>query len=307
MSSANPSKTNQWLYHAFFICLVFLGIMGCSQQKKSDDGVSFYKVGHRGTRGLMPENTIPAMEKGLEIGANTIEFDVHITKDDKVIVYHDASVNPSYTSLPGKEITKANRKEYTFYQMPYEQIRRFDVGKNKDGFPDQQQIDTSIPLLSALIDSVESFTQNNHMDPAYYLLEIKSGASTDGREQPAPGEYVTLLMDVLKPRIESLGDRLIVQSFDMRPLQVIHNKYPDITLGFLTGNKNKGFDAQLDSLGFTPAFYNPYYKLVTPELLKACHGKGIKVVPWTVNEKEDIYQLTEMGVDGIITDFPNRL
>lgn len=268
---------------------------------------SFYKVGHRGTRGLMPENTIPAMYKGLETGANTIEFDVHITKDGQVVVYHDASFTPSYTTTPeGKDIPVEQRADYTFYQMNYTDIKPFIIGeKFYPAYPEQQKMRSYAPLLSEMIDSVEAYTKAHHLPKAYYLLEIKSSAKTDGKEQPAPEEYIDKLMAV--KQLQPLGQRLLIQSFDMRPLQVVHRRYPAIKLGFLTDDKKNGFEQHLDQLGFTPLFYNPHYKMVTPELVKKCHDKNIQIVPWTVDDVNEMKKLTALGVDGIITDYPNRL
>lgn len=267
---------------------------------------AFYKVGHRGTRGLMPENTIPSMTKAIETGANTIEFDVHITKDGQVVVYHDASFNPAYTTMPdGSEIPKASRADYTFYKMEYSRIREFIIGeKPYPEFPEQQRIRTYAPLLSEMIDSVEAYTKAHHLPPVIYLLEIKSSAKTDGTEQPAPEEYIDKLMAV--NNLQALGNRLIIQSFDARPLQVIHRRYPRITLGFLTSDKEINPGKQLDLLGFTPEFYNPYYQHTTPELVNFCHSRKIQVIPWTVQEPADMRRLKEMGVDGIISDYPVR-
>jgi glycerophosphoryl diester phosphodiesterase len=267
---------------------------------------AFYKVGHRGTRGLMPENTIPAMIKGIEAGANTIEFDVHITKDGQVVVYHDASFNPDYTTKPdGSEISKEEREQFTFYKMDYNKIKEFRIGeKAYPEFPGQQHMRSYAPLLSEMIDSVEAYTKAHHLPGVYYLLEIKSSEKTDGKEQPAPEEYINKLMVV--KQLKPLGNRLIIQSFDPRPLQVLHKTHPKVILGFLTYDKAIDPAKQLDLLGFTPFQYNPYYKFCTPELLKTCHDKGIKVIPWTVQEVTEMKALKQMGVDGIITDYPNR-
>lgn len=271
----------------------------------AQDRPSFYKVGHRGTRGLMPENTIPAMIKGIETGSNTIEFDVHITKDGKVVVYHDASFNPDYTTKPdGSEIPKETRKDYTFYKMDYSSIRPFVIGeKAYPEYPEQQRIKSYAPLLSELIDSVEAYTKLHGLPPVYYLLEIKSSEKTDGQEQPAPEEYIDKLMAV--KQLKPLGERLIVQSFDARPLQVLHRRYPKMTLGFLTGDKAPAAQ-QLEGLGFKPQFYNPHYSLVTKEVVELCHSKKIQIVPWTVQEAAEMKKLKGLGVDGIITDYPNR-
>jgi glycerophosphoryl diester phosphodiesterase len=232
-------------------------------------------------------------------------MDVHISKDGKVLVYHDESLDPKYTTMPdGSDIPKAERKKYTFYQMNYDDIRKFIIGK-KDypAFPQQQRLATYTPLLSELIDSVDAYTKAHNLPGLYYLIEIKSNQKTDGFEQPAPEEYIKILMKVLKQK--HLGNRLFLQSFDMRPLQVLHREYPNIKLGFLTGDKAKSLEANLDSLGFTPFYYNPNSNLVTPELIKKCHDKNIKIEPWTVNTLQEMQKLKSMGVDGIITDYPN--
>ncbi len=202
------------------------------------------------------------------------------------------------------DIQKSERKKYTFYQMNYDDIRKFIVGK-KDypAFPQQQKLATYTPLLSELIDSVDAYTKAHNLPSVYYLIEIKSNEKTDGFEQPAPEEYMKILMDVLKQK--NLGNRLFLQSFDMRPLQVLHREYPKIKLGFLTGDKTKSFDENLTKLGFTPFFYNPSSNLVSPDLTKKCHDKNIKIEPWTVNTADEINKLKSEGVDGIITDYPN--
>jgi glycerophosphoryl diester phosphodiesterase len=287
------------------------GLLSCSSSRKTTSNTkkfpAFFKVGHRGTRGLMPENTIPAMEKGIEVGANTVEMDVHISKDGKVLVYHDESFDPKYTTMPdGSDISKSERKKYTFYQMNYDEIRKFIIGKKEyPAFSQQQRLATYTPLLSELIDSVDAYTKAHNLPGVYYLIEIKSNEKTDGFEQPAPEEYMKILMDVLEQK--NLGNRLFLQSFDMRPLQVLHREYPKIKLGFLTGDKTKSFEENLDALGFTPFFYNPSSNLGTPELIKKCHDKSIKIEPWTVNTAEEISKLKSEGVDGIITDYPNLL
>ncbi len=295
------------------LCLACISIltmlMACSGSKSAMNSnnnlPTFFKTGHRGTRGLMPENSIPAMEKGIEAGANTVEMDVHITKDGQVIVYHDESFNPDYTTMPdGSDISKEQRKQYTFYQMNYDDVRKFIIGKKEyPAFPQQQRVATYTPLLSELIDSVDTYTTANNLPAVYYLIEIKSNAKTDGLEQPAPEEYMKTLMAVLKPK--NLGSRLFLQSFDMRPLQVLHREYPDIKLGFLTSNKKAGFEENISQLGFNPFFYNPASNLVTEELIQKCHKNKIKIAPWTVNTLEEMQKLKTMGVDGIITDYPN--
>jgi glycerophosphoryl diester phosphodiesterase len=280
----------------------------CSfNSKKVSKYPSFFKIGHRGTRGMMPENTIPAMQKAISYGVNTIEFDVHVTKDGKVIVYHDDSFDPNYTLMPnGAEIDPKARDKYLFYQMDYAAIKSFIIGTKKyPAFPQQQNQATYTPLLSELVDSVEHYTKSNNLPQVYYLVEIKSDAKTDGVNQPAPEVFVKKVMDVLQAK--KLGKRLIIQSFDKRPLKVMHQKYPEIATGFLTGDNKVSFEQNLAELGYTPQFYNPHYGMVNQQLVKQCHDKQMLICPWTVNETAEMKRLTELKVDGIITDYPNYL
>jgi len=288
---------------AFTICLSSALLL--SFAVKSNKYPAFFKIGHRGTRGLMPENTIPAMTRAIELGCNTIELDIHITKDGKVLVYHDDSFNPEYTTMPdGSDIVAADRKKYTFYQMDYADIRKFHIGTKKyPAFPKQQQLASYAPLLSEMIDSVENYTRLHKLPRVNYLIEIKSNPQTDGFEQPVPEVLVDKLMADLKPK--KLGDRLIIQSFDVRPLKVLHKKHPKVALGFLTGDYKVTMDKNLADLGFNPQFYNPHYGMVTPEMVSTCHIKNMLICPWTVNELADMKKVQALNVDGIITDYPN--
>lgn len=266
---------------------------------------AFFKIGHRGIRGLMPENTIPSMIKTVQVGGNTLEMDVHITRDGKVVVYHDESFDPAYTLMPdGSEIPKTDRKKYTFYQMDYAAIKSFIIGKKPyPAFPQQQHVATYAPLLDELVDSVDTYTKTHHLPMMYYLIEIKSNPKTDGIEQPAPEKLVKIVMDALKPK--KLGIRLIIQSFDVRPLKVMHQRYPKVALGFLTGDQKLSFENNMDSLGFTPRFYNPHYSLVNTELVNKCHKKGMLIAPWTVEDIPGMERMKALKVDGIITDYAN--
>lgn len=268
---------------------------------------SFFKIGHRGARGLMPENTIPAMKKAIDVGANMIEVDVHITKNGKVVVYHDDSFDPNYTLMPdGSEIPEIDRKKYTFYQMDYKEIKPFLIGTKKYlQFPDQQRLASYTPELVELIDSVEDYSKSINLPAVYYLIEIKSNPSTDGFAQPSPEEYVKILMNVVNPK--KLGKRLIIQSFDMRPLKILHRDYPKVALGYLTGDHKIGFEENITKLGFNPTFYNPQQGLVNASLIKACHDRDILIAPWTVQTISEMKAMKALGVDGIITDYPNLL
>lgn len=262
------------------------------------------RQGHRGCRGLMPENTIPAMKKALDLGVQTLELDVVISKDRQVVVSHEPYMSADIATRPdGTPVTKADEKSVNLYQLTYDEIRKFDVGrKPHPQFAQQQKMAAYKPLLAELIDSVEVYAKAKGMPQPRYNIEIKSSPQTDGTYHPAPAEFVKLVMDVIQPR--KLGGRFNIQSFDVRPLQLLHKQYPDVPLAYLTANL-KTLAENLATLGFKPAIYSPYYKTVTAETVKACHEQSLKIIPWTVNTKPEIDALVKLGVDGIITDYPN--
>lgn len=262
------------------------------------------KQAHRGGRGLMPENTIPAMLHALDLGVQTLEMDVVISKDKKVVVSHDTYMASDFMRKPdGSDIGQQEAKQLLLYQLNYGEIKKFDAGsKPHPQFERQQKFKTYKPLLSALIDSVDAYVKKKGIKQPLYNIEIKSAPAGDGKEHPAPQEFVALVMEVCKSK--KLGSRLTIQSFDVRPLQVLHKVYPDVTLSYLTANA-KSLEDNLTILGFTPKIYSPYYKTVTGESVKSVHEKGMQIVPWTVNTKEEIMRLTQLGVDGIISDYPD--
>ncbi len=266
---------------------------------------AFDTEGHRGARGLMPENTIPAMLRAIDEGVTTLELDLHISKDRQVVVSHDPYFNELISTTPeGKYLTKEESRKRLLFQMPYDSIRRYDVGlKPHPDFPQQQRIAVYKPLLSDLITEAEKYAaaQGKTM---WYNMEIKSKEQTDGVNHPAIPEFVDLVIAVLKEK--NLLNRTIIQSFDPRSLRYLHQQYPAVLSSFLIEAKDKGTLQQyIDRLGFTPPVLSPNSALVTPELIGAAHKLGIKVVPWTVNQLEEMKKLKAMGVDGIISDYPN--
>lgn len=292
------------------MCLVAVLVPRCGKQESPEKAAmenfpEFFKEGHRGTRGLMPENTIQAMEKGIASGANFVELDVQISSDKKVMVSHDAYINRKFALLPdGSEIPEGDAKKYILHQMPYDSIRKFDVGtKAYPEFPRQQRFKAYIPLLGELIDSVEQFTKTGGYDPVIYNIEIKANPEQDGYYQPAPAELVDLVMEVVKSK--NVGGRYYIQSFDVRQIQEVHNRYPGVVTGFLTSNKEATLEDNLRTIGFVPQIYSPHYKIANLTLIQKCHEKRMKFVPWTVNTADEMKDLKKIGVDGIITDYPD--
>ena len=292
-------------------------ILSCSNTKKmkeasADTGKQTYvqgefdKQGHRGCRGLMPENTVPAMLHALGMGVTTLEMDVVITKDKKVILSHEPWFGKEITTKPdGKYIGEREERTYNIYWMTYEQTKTFDVGmKPHPRFPQQQKMKATKPLLADVIDSIKVDMMTRRRPFPFYNIETKTNPEFDGVFHPKPEEFVELLMAVIKEK--QIEDFVIIQSFDFRTLQYLHKQYPAIKTAMLIEDFDKRTLAeQVKALGFTPTIYSPAYKLVTEDLLKKCHSQNMKVIPWTVNDKATIDKLKEMGVDGIITDYPN--
>jgi glycerophosphoryl diester phosphodiesterase len=266
---------------------------------------AFDKQGHRGCRGLMPENTIPAMKKAVDLGV-TLELDISFSKDKFPIVSHDQVLLSKIALKPnGDTISKIEEKSLLLYSMPYAQIRQYDVGKKfNPSFPVQQKLSAYIPLLTELIDSADTYARQKGVALPHYNIETKTTPQGDNMEHPAPAEFVKRLMQVIKKK--KIQDRVIIQSFDPRTLEIVHRDYPAIRTALLVSNKDD-FQKNLAVLSFKPTIFSPDYKMVTSEMVASCHEAGIKVIPWTVNDPRMIEKMKSFGVDGLISDYPDRL
>ena len=263
--------------------------------------------GHRGCRGLMPENTIPAMLKAVDLGVNTLELDVVITADNKVVVSHEPFFNHEITTLPsGNTFEEKDERLYNIYQMTYDSVLKYDVGiKPNLRFPFQQKLHAQKPLLSTLIDSVEAYlTKTNHRK-VFYNIEIKSKKTTDNIFHPEPEKFADLLLDIIYQK--GIQSRVIIQSFDPRSLKIVSQKYPSMRTSLLIEDQKipTGYFQKL--YGFTPDIVSPDYTLLSKEIVDSLHAKNIQVIPWTVDDLASAKTLYEMGVDGIITDYPDRI
>ena len=262
--------------------------------------------GHRGGRALMPENSIPAMLHAVDLGVKTLELDCGISKDGLVVVSHDSYMAADFMlKSDGSAITKAEEKALLLYTMPYDSIRKYDGGtKPHPQFPDQKKIKTYKPLLAELIDSVERYVKLKHLKPVYYNIEIKSAPAGDDVAHPVPPVFVKLVMDVLNNK--KVTKRVTIQSFDVRPLQELHKTYPKQVLSYLTANKD-GFAESIKKLGFTPQVISPYYTLIDAAFVEQAHQAKVQVLPWTVNDEASMKKMEDLKVDGIISDYPDRL
>jgi glycerophosphoryl diester phosphodiesterase len=188
--------------------------------------------------------------------------------------------------------------------MTYEEVAKFDCGSmGNSKFPEQVKMSVTKPLLKDVIVAIEDHIKSYTRFEVDYNIEIKSGDDGDGKYHPAPAEFSDMVYKLLDEYLPL--HRVVIQSFDFRVLKYWHEKYPDIRLAALVENK-KSVEAHLKELGFNPDIYSPYYRNINQAKVKELHEKKIKVIPWTVNEISEMLALKGMGVDGFITDYPNR-
>jgi glycerophosphoryl diester phosphodiesterase len=257
--------------------------------------------GHRGWRGLYPENTIIGFIEAVKLGVNTLEMDVVVSKDGKLVVSHDPVMNTDICSSPdGKPVSAGIR----IYNLTYDEIKQFDCGsRGNPKFPEQKKIAAFKPLLSDIIDSVESYIRENKLPSVQYNIETKSTPDGDDVEHPKPAVFSKLLYDLLKQK--NVLAKSIIQSFDPRTLQEIKKIDPTVKLALLVFNTDS-FEGNIARLGFKPDFYSPNFILVNKKLVAKCHDQNIRIIPWTVNDEKKMRKMKSLDLDGIITDYPDR-
>lgn len=262
---------------------------------------------HRGGAGLMPENTIEAMKHALDMGVNTLELDLQVSKDGLVVVSHDPYFHHRYAIRPdGSYIQKEDPKEY-IYTMPYSEVTKYDVGSRpSEVWPEKACVKTVKPLAEDLIDFVENYTKEMGYSPVRYNIEIKSkDAAGEGQNWPTYDRFVSECCKLLHSK--HLGDRLVVQSFDVRALNYMNEKYPEFILSYLVDAKAPDFETYMAKLDFTPQWLSPHHSITDEALVEKCREKGMKIVPWTVDKPEDIKRILDLKVDAIISNYPDRV
>ena len=294
----------------------------------SSSALAFDAQGHRGARGLAPENTLPGFAKALEIGVHTLEMDVAVTRDLEVIVTHDPRLEPRIARTPdGDWISEATTG---INRLSLADVRTFDVGRLNPAlryasrFPDQTPVDgTRIPTLAEVFELVNRSGNKS----VKFNIETKINPL-----QPElthrPDDFVRALLAVIQRY--QMQQRVTIQSFDWRSLDIVQRLEPEIPTVYLSVNQEWFNQLQAGQAGASPwlngididAFdgsparaisaaggdvWSPFHQDLEPESLKLAHQLGLKVIVWTVNEPGRMYELIEMGVDGIITDYPERL
>ena len=257
--------------------------------------------GHRGCRGLLPENTIPAFKKAIELGVHTLELDVAVSKDNIVVVSHEPFMSRTIClDANGNEIPKSYDKKHNLYQMSFDSIKQFDCGtKYHPRYPRQEKVKTYKPSL----DEVIKVSKSKNPD-IKFNIEFKARPEYDGIFTPNPKEFVQLVLDVLNHN--EVENKTNLQSFDLRILEEIKLQSPNIKVAILI-DRNESISEKLKQLSYKPEIISPYFKLLKKEIVASFQADNYLIIPWTVNSIQDIKQMKNFNVDGIISDYPDRL
>ncbi len=299
--------------HWYLTLLFLLGLlifMGC-QPERAQLPEGFDLQGHRGAMGLKPENTLPSFFKAVDLGVTTIEFDLAVSKEHKMVISHEPWFRADICLQPdGSPIPRNQERSFRLFELPYETIEQFDCGSlQHPSHPDQQTLFAPKPLMSEAIMEIDSYARSQGQPPVRYNIEIKSDTAWDGTLAPDPEVFARLLHEellALELQLEApLLDRITIQSFDPRALHALRSITPSIPIALLTYSEGT-VDDHLQEFGLEPEIYSPNFGLLTAEHVERAHELGMLVIPWTVNRREDMQRLVDLGVDGLITDYPNR-
>lgn len=299
-------------YIRLFVLGFFLGNISCNLFRsgykttslKNTDRIEVY--GHRGEAGYYPENTIPGFLSAVSKGVDAIEMDVVISKDKKVVVSHEPFMASHYMlDERGRPIPKDKEHSYNIYKMDYDRVRKFDSGSKKNrNFPRQHKMPASKPLLKEVFREVENYLEKNQVPPVNYMIEVKSSPGSYNIFQPEPAEFVDLIMEVVAS--QKLENKIIIKSFDPHILNEVHAKHPAIATSYLVSKP--GIEHNLSKLNFTPSIYSPRHKLIkSKKFTDSIHLRNMRLVPWTVNRRSQIKRMINLEVDGIISDYPERV
>jgi len=284
---------------------------------------AFDLQGHRGARGLAPENTLAAFRTALAHGVHTLELDVHVTRDGQIVITHDPRLNASFTrDADGRWIEEPGP---AVIESTLAELQRLDVGRAKPGsryaqqWPGQRPSDGErLPTLSALFEEV---TQRG-ADAVRFNIETKLNPNTP-ELTPGAEPFARALIEVV--RRHGMSGRVSIQSFDWSTLQVVRRLAPEIPTVALSAQQ-KFLDNIADGRwtaglvlaahgGSVPrmakaagaATWSPYHGDLTEPLLAEARTLGLRVVPWTVNDPATIERLLDWRVDGLISDYPDRV
>jgi len=263
--------------------------------------------GHRGCRGLLPENTIPAFLRALSYPAiKTLELDVVISADDRVIVSHEPWLSPEICqTAAGESLPEGKEQRISLRSLTAAEIAAYDCGQRPHPrFPEQVKRPAFKPTLLQVFEAVDRYCVQHERPSPRYNIELKYEEELEPMFVPDRKTFVALVLQDLyawgKPELVTL------QCFDPPTLAVIREKAPKVQLAYLDEFPG-GLKAKMDAIGFVPLIYSPYEIHTDAALVKEANDLGMRVIPWTVNTTKRMQELLALGVDGIITDYPDRI
>ncbi len=265
--------------------------------------------GHRGCRGLLPENTLPAFQHALALGVDALELDVVVSQDHEVVVSHEPWLSARLGRGPqGELIDTTHERAYNLYQLPYATIRQCAVGEwPHPDFPVQQPVPSYRPLLREVLALAEAAERLPGCPTVRYSVEIKSSPAGDDLFHPTPLVFVGLVLAALQAA--GVLARTTLLSFDPRVLQAARQMQPNLALCLLLEHYLPPVPELFAGLGFEPATLGPDFQLLSAATVQAIRAAypTLRLVPWTVNEPADLHLVRGWSVDGITTDYPDHL
>ena len=256
--------------------------------------------GHRGCRGLYPENTLIAFKHAIDQGVDGIEWDVVVSKNKELVISHEPYLDASYClDTNGEEISSSEGKKINFYNLSVDEIQKFDCGsKGNVKHSEQTKLRCYKPTVQEAFDSLQ-------LKEVTILFEVKSEDTDYGIYQPEPTEYA----EIIAKEIEDFEfkENIIFMCFDPNLLEALHNLLPDYRYVYLTYKPFTSIKKFLKQISFKPYALGMYHPTITKRDVKLLHEQEVNVFAWTVNKVEQSEKLKRYGVDGIITDYPDRI
>jgi glycerophosphoryl diester phosphodiesterase len=298
--------------------LIFLIVIGMTTACTT----YFDLQGHRGARGLLPENTLPAYEQALRIGVTTLELDVGVSSDGVVVISHDRSLNPEITRdatgqwLPAPVLVNS---------LTFQQLQSYDVGRINPASEYATRFATQVPRDGTRMPALSELFERMKTTTVRFNIETKISPEKPG-ETVSPEVFVDKLLAVVQAH--GMAQRVIVQSFDWRTLALVQQRAPGVRTAYLTAQQpwtdnikpktansprwtnTIRYEDHSDVPSMVKAaggsIWSPYFGDVTAALVEKAKSLGLKVVPWTVNSEKDLQRVIDMHVDGLISDYPDR-
>ena len=276
--------------------------------------------GHRGARGLLPENTLPAYQEALRIGVSTLEMDVGVSSDGVVVVSHDRALNPEITrDAQGQWIAAP----ILVNSLTFQTLQSFDVGRINPASAYAQRFPQQTPLDGARMPALGDVFEAFQSSALHFNIETKISPEHPD-ETVSPQVFVDALLAVVHGH--GMAQRVIIQSFDWRTLALVQQQAPGMRTACLTAQQRwtnnitpqpgrpcwtgsvaaqnyADVPSMVKAAG--SSIWSPYFGDLTVALVTQAQSMGLRVIPWTVNSVADLHSMIAMGVDGLITDYPD--